>query len=260
METLRKSHVGIYALTLFMTILPVCLAVCQHGQFLSANVCQKCPEDSFMDEFNHNHSACNSCTQAKEDEVEEQRCNATHNSVLICKNGTFNSNGRDLLCQPCTQCEAESMFYAKECQKTSDAICCPEMKMVLEVNNGSSNCNHTSKDTNYCCVLSAIVATNKDVSEPKPEAEVTQTEIYEMQEQSTSSENKSMPNINIDSNGELSTGDKAGIILGSIAGFTVVIAIIIGAIYLFRRRKSGPENYQSTPAGDVEDKEDRENL
>ncbi|KAI8747818.1 hypothetical protein BgiBS90_033007, partial [Biomphalaria glabrata] len=87
--------------------------------------------------------------------------------------------------------------------------------------------------------------------------EVTQTEIPEMQEQNTSSENRSMPNINIDNNGELSTGAKAGIIAGSIAGFIVVI---IGAIYLFRRRKRDPENYDPTATSDVDDKEDSETL
>ncbi|KAK0065303.1 tumor necrosis factor receptor superfamily member 10C [Biomphalaria pfeifferi] len=229
MATLRKSHVSIYALTLFMTILPVCLAVCQPGQFLSANVCQKCPEGRFMDEFNHNHSACKPCTQANEDEVEEQRCNATHNSVLICKKGTFNSNGPILLCQPCTPCEAKSMHDAKECQNTSDAICCPEPEMVLEANNGGSYCSHPSNDKNYCCVLRAIVATNKDVSEPKPE-----DLSIEKIPRSTGTLSGTKSGAVSDDENSSSTLD-VGAINGIASLVVVVIIIIIALVVVFKQ-------------------------
>ncbi|KAK6966123.1 tumor necrosis factor receptor superfamily member 10C [Biomphalaria glabrata] len=230
MATLRISHVGIYALTLFMTILPVCLAICQPGQFLSANVCQKCPEGSYMDEFNHNHSACKPCTQANEDEVEEQRCNGTHNSVLICKKGKFNRNGPTLLCQPCTKCEDESMHEVKKCHDTSDAICCPEPEMVLEVNNGSSSCSHPSNDKNYCCVLRATVATKKDVSEPKPEE--LSIEKIPRSTGTLSGTKSGAVSDDVNSSSTLDVGA-----INGIASLVVLVILALVVIFILKRRR-----------------------
>ncbi|KAK0065298.1 tumor necrosis factor receptor superfamily member 10C [Biomphalaria pfeifferi] len=245
MTTFKLSSVFVvlvFGFGLLVVSLPTPLARCPAGQYHSSKGCKDCPNESFMDEDNHFNSECKACQKQEEDTVLMRKCNATHDSVLKCKEGKYNVNGATVTCQPCTQCTEKNLYEVEKCLPTRDAICCTRPAMSLKKKNGINNCSQSSTDTSFCCVEDTTAATEIPVSEPIPTAEDTQTEIHEIQEQSASSENKSKPNINIDNNGELSTVYKAGIILGSIVVFIVVIAIIIWPIYRYRQG-----NYQPTP-------------
>ncbi|XP_013069980.2 tumor necrosis factor receptor superfamily member 10C-like [Biomphalaria glabrata] len=244
MATLQNRHVFIFIPTILIALLPVSLALCRSGQYLSTNECVKCSEGSYMDADNHTNEACKECEDADDTKVFLQECNATHNSELKCKEERFSKNGRPLVCQICSQCSGINKYEAANCTKTSDTVCCPEPAMKLEPVNENTTCLNISSDTNLCCLL--ITTTTSIASSPKSQSKESTTEKI-------TGSNGTMDSSSTD-NVENSSSMEPGAIAGIVIGFLVFAGIVV-AVFYFRRqiRSLCDSNSPSSPQPTIQE-------
>ncbi|KAK6966117.1 tumor necrosis factor receptor superfamily member 10C, partial [Biomphalaria glabrata] len=149
MCTLAKVYV-IVIVSCITVCHQLCLASCPAGKKLSSNAtCEPCPHNSYISETNHTHTLCNDCTKSAPSFAELwYPCNATHNSVYRCINKTFNSNGPDILCQPCRTCTN----LVRNCTYDQDSICCFGKNMILKELKSEETCINISSNYQYCCI------------------------------------------------------------------------------------------------------------
>uniref|UniRef100_A0A2C9LUG5 TNFR-Cys domain-containing protein n=1 Tax=Biomphalaria glabrata TaxID=6526 RepID=A0A2C9LUG5_BIOGL len=234
MATLRKNYIFLFGLAFSTMSLPMCLAQCHAGQYLSDKGCEKCPKGYFMDDVNHSNRGCKLCDEENGDKWLQQECNSTHNSVVVCKSGTYNENGHPPVCQKCTQCQEIGRHEAENCTATSDAICCPGPDMSLEIKNSSTDCLHTSTHGGYCCIpVTTTTSPESHIQDQTTE----KTSRYSLSSDSTTTESKE----NVKESSKLEGWIIAVIVLG-----LFLLAVLIGVIVFKIRNRSCRSSSNST--------------
>ncbi|KAH9510380.1 hypothetical protein Btru_042977 [Bulinus truncatus] len=134
--------------------------VCQKGHYLKQKVkgaetfssCAPCLPDTFMPHDNHRNLNCQPCTKVERFNHERvvKNCTTTQDTVIGCSKHFFRVERQfqDFTegdCMMCTDCGAHNMHSARDCDETTDTVCCPEPGMsILKEQNGHFKCQNDS--------------------------------------------------------------------------------------------------------------------
>ncbi|XP_059174695.1 uncharacterized protein LOC131954892 [Physella acuta] len=129
-----------------------CHVVCCAMLFATCGVAElRCKQHQYVDQLT---STCTACYIPSELEIEVSPCNSTHNTVVTCADGTFNSvtTGPGVSCRYCGVCgtgdNLDRNYEIRSCSPTNDTKCCPRGNMKIGANGSCYNPDEEQKPKN----------------------------------------------------------------------------------------------------------------